>query len=54
MAASQRGDREGARRALAALRERPGWSAWLATMAGDERVAGVQRLLDARVDMSPS
>ena len=54
MAASQRGDREGARRALAALRDRPGWSAWLASMAGDPRVTGVQRLLDSRVDMSPS
>jgi uncharacterized Ntn-hydrolase superfamily protein len=45
LAASQRGDREAARRALAALRERPGWSAWLAAMAGDTRMAAVSRLL---------
>jgi uncharacterized Ntn-hydrolase superfamily protein len=45
MAASQRGDREGARRALAALRERPGWAAWLTAMAGDTRVAAVSQLL---------
>ena len=29
LAASQRGDREGARRALTAMRDRPGWSGWL-------------------------
>ncbi|SNS00956.1 Uncharacterized conserved protein, Ntn-hydrolase superfamily [Geodermatophilus pulveris] len=45
LAASQRGDREAARAALAALRARPGWSAWLAAMAGDDRLAGVSRLL---------
>jgi uncharacterized Ntn-hydrolase superfamily protein len=46
LAASRRGDREGARQALTAMRARPGWSAWLATMAGDARVAAVSRLLD--------
>jgi len=45
LAASRRGDRESARAALAALRDRPGWSAWLASMAGDARLAAVQRLL---------
>jgi uncharacterized Ntn-hydrolase superfamily protein len=46
MAASRRGDREGARRALTALRERPGWSAWLAAMSGDARLSAVSQLLD--------
>jgi uncharacterized Ntn-hydrolase superfamily protein len=45
LAASQRGDREAARRALEAMRSRPGWSAWLASMAGDPRMSGVSRLL---------
>ncbi|RZU33043.1 DUF1028 domain-containing protein [Blastococcus saxobsidens] len=45
LAASSRGDREGVRRALEAMRERPGWSAWLRTMAGDTRLAAVSRLL---------
>ncbi len=45
LAASRRGDREAARAALAAVRERPGWSAWLESMAGDSRVAAVSRLL---------
>ncbi|MBB3084761.1 DUF1028 domain-containing protein [Geodermatophilus sabuli] len=45
LAASQRGDRAGARIALEAMRARPGWSAWLAAMAGDSRLAGVSRLL---------
>ena len=46
LAASQRGDRAAARQALEAMRARPGWSAFLASMAGDSRLAGVQRLLD--------
>jgi uncharacterized Ntn-hydrolase superfamily protein len=46
LAASRRGDRDGARSALEAMRARPGWSAWLASMAGDARVAAVSRLLD--------
>jgi len=46
LAASRRGDREAARTALEAMRARPGWSAWLASMAGDARVAAVSRLLD--------
>jgi hypothetical protein len=28
------------------MRSRPGWSAWLATMAGDARLAAVTRLLE--------
>jgi uncharacterized Ntn-hydrolase superfamily protein len=46
LAASRRGDREAARAALAAMRARPGWSAWLASMAGDTRLSAVSRLLD--------
>jgi uncharacterized Ntn-hydrolase superfamily protein len=46
LAASQRGDREAARGALEAMRTRPGWSAWLASMAGDPRLTGVSRLLE--------
>jgi uncharacterized Ntn-hydrolase superfamily protein len=46
LAASRRGDRTAARSALEAMRARPGWSAWLASMAGDARVAAVSRLLD--------
>ena len=46
LAASRRGDRAAAREALAAVRKRPGWSAWLASMAGDSRLAAVSRLLD--------
>ena len=45
LAASQRGDRDGAREALAAMRSRPGWAAWLAAMAGDSRLSAVSRLL---------
>ncbi|MCF6509413.1 DUF1028 domain-containing protein [Blastococcus sp. MG754426] len=45
LAASQRGDRAGLRRALTAMRERPGWAAWLAGMAGDPRVAALSRVL---------
>jgi len=45
LAASRRGDRPAARTALDALRSRPGWSAWLASMAGDPRMSGVSRLL---------
>jgi uncharacterized Ntn-hydrolase superfamily protein len=45
LAASRRGDRQAARDALQAMRSRPGWSAWLATMAGDPRLSGVSRLL---------
>jgi uncharacterized Ntn-hydrolase superfamily protein len=46
VAASGRGDREAARSALEAMRARPGWSAWLAAMAGDARLSAVSRLLD--------
>ena len=46
LAASRRGDRAAARSALEAMRARPGWSAWLASMAGDPRLSGVSRLLD--------
>ena len=46
LAASRRGDREAARSALEAMRARPGWSTWLASMAGDARVAAVSRLLE--------
>jgi uncharacterized Ntn-hydrolase superfamily protein len=46
LAASRRGDRDGARAALEAVRRRPGWSTWLSSMAGDSRLAAVSRLLD--------
>jgi uncharacterized Ntn-hydrolase superfamily protein len=46
MAASRRGDAPAARAALSAMRERPGWSAWLTSMAGDSRLAAVSQLLD--------
>jgi uncharacterized Ntn-hydrolase superfamily protein len=46
LAASRRGDRTAARIALEAVRTRPGWSTWLASMAGDARLAAVSRLLD--------
>jgi uncharacterized Ntn-hydrolase superfamily protein len=46
LAASRRGDRTAVRTALEALRARPGWSTWLASMAGDARLAAVSRLLD--------
>ncbi len=46
LAAVQRGDRSGARTALEAMRSRPGWSAWLGSMAGDARLAAVSRFLD--------
>jgi uncharacterized Ntn-hydrolase superfamily protein len=46
LAASRRGDRSAARSALEAVRTRPGWSTWLASMAGDARLAAVSRLLD--------
>jgi uncharacterized Ntn-hydrolase superfamily protein len=46
LAASRRGDREAARTALEAMRARPGWSAWLTSMAGDSRLSGVSRLLE--------
>jgi uncharacterized Ntn-hydrolase superfamily protein len=45
LAASRRGDRQGARTALEAMRARPGWATWLASMAGDTRLSAVQRLL---------
>ncbi|WP_448641013.1 DUF1028 domain-containing protein [Geodermatophilus sp. URMC 63] len=45
LAASRRGDRVAARAALEAVRARPGWSAWLAAMAGDARLSAVSRLL---------
>jgi uncharacterized Ntn-hydrolase superfamily protein len=46
LAASRRGDRTAARSALEAMRTRPGWSTWLASMAGDARLSAVSRLLD--------
>jgi uncharacterized Ntn-hydrolase superfamily protein len=45
LAASRRGDRAAARSALEAMRARPGWATWLASMAGDSRLSAVQRLL---------
>ena len=45
LAASRRGDRQGARSALESLASKPGWSAWLATMSGDSRLSAVSRLL---------
>jgi uncharacterized Ntn-hydrolase superfamily protein len=45
LAASRRGDREAARAALQAVRSRPGWSTWLASMAGDSRLTAVTDLL---------
>jgi uncharacterized Ntn-hydrolase superfamily protein len=45
LAASRRGDRTAARSALEALRSRPGWKGWLASMADDPRLSGVSRLL---------
>ncbi|RBY96759.1 DUF1028 domain-containing protein [Blastococcus sp. TF02-8] len=45
LAASRRGDREAARRALEAMRSRPGWSGWLSAMAGDARLSAVSQLL---------
>ena len=45
LAASRRGDAQGARDALEAMRGRPGWAAWLAAMAGDARLSGVSQLL---------
>ena len=46
LAASRRGDRAAARTALEAMRARPGWATWLASMAGDSRLSGVSRLLE--------
>jgi uncharacterized Ntn-hydrolase superfamily protein len=46
LAASRRGDRAAARSALEAVRTRPGWSTWLASMAGDARLSAVSQLLD--------
>jgi hypothetical protein len=31
------------------MRARPGWAAWLASMAGDARMSAVSRLLDDAV-----
>ncbi|GAB3357455.1 DUF1028 domain-containing protein [Modestobacter lapidis] len=45
LAAVQRGDRAAARAALEAMRGHPGWSAWLAAMSGDPRLAAVSSLL---------
>jgi uncharacterized Ntn-hydrolase superfamily protein len=45
LAASRRGDRDGARAALEAVRRRPGWAAWLASMHGDARLSAVTSLL---------
>lgn len=45
LSASQRGDREALRRSLEAMRQRPGWAAWLAGMAGDPRVAALSQVL---------
>ena len=41
LAATRRDDREAARTALEALRGRPGWAHWLASMAADGRLSGV-------------
>jgi uncharacterized Ntn-hydrolase superfamily protein len=46
LAASRRGDRVAARSALLAVRSRPGWAAWLSSMAGDSRVSAVTQLLE--------
>jgi uncharacterized Ntn-hydrolase superfamily protein len=46
LAASRRGDREATRSALQAVRTRPDWASWLASMAGDSRLSAVTRLLD--------
>jgi uncharacterized Ntn-hydrolase superfamily protein len=46
LAASRRGDRDAARAALRSVRTRPGWSTWLASMAGDSRISAVSALLD--------
>jgi uncharacterized Ntn-hydrolase superfamily protein len=46
LAASRRGDRAAARTALEAVRNRPGWSTWLASMAGDTRLSAVSQLLE--------
>jgi uncharacterized Ntn-hydrolase superfamily protein len=46
LAASRRGDRAAARSALEAVRTRPGWAAWLSSMAGDTRLTAVSQLLD--------
>jgi uncharacterized Ntn-hydrolase superfamily protein len=46
LAASRRGDRAAARAALEAVRARPGWSTWLAAMAGDGRMSAVSQLLE--------
>jgi uncharacterized Ntn-hydrolase superfamily protein len=46
LAASRRGDRDGVRAALEAMRARPGWASWLASMAGDPRLSAVSQLLD--------
>jgi uncharacterized Ntn-hydrolase superfamily protein len=45
LAASRRGDRQAVRVALEAMRNRPGWSAWLASMAGDSRLSAISQLL---------
>jgi len=45
LAAVQRGDRAAARAALQQMRRHPGWSAWLASMSGDPRLAAVSSLL---------
>ena len=46
LAATRRDDRQAARTALEALRGRPGWARWLASMAADGRLSGVSRLLE--------
>jgi uncharacterized Ntn-hydrolase superfamily protein len=46
LAASRRGDPQAVRRALERQRQRPGWAAWLASMAGDARVVAMSRLLE--------
>ena len=53
LAASRRGDRQAARAALEAMRSRPGWSVWLASMAGDPRMQGVSRLLSGDGPATP-
>ena len=53
LAAARRGDRQAARAALEAMRARPGWSVWLASMAADPRLRGVSRLLSGGGPATP-
>jgi uncharacterized Ntn-hydrolase superfamily protein len=46
LAATQRGDRDGAREALRTLRGRPGWDAWLGRLRLNGRLPHTDELLD--------